>query len=159
MKNVIHQLISFTLPIIVLIVVPLSIEIDIAIINTGIFLAGVVVMLLGLFLLVLSVTRIIKKGKGTLAPWKPSQKLVIDGAYRYVRNPMILGVLTILIGESIAIMSSNILIWAIVFFFINTLFFLVYEEPNLEKKFGDEYRKYKANVNRWIPRLKPFDKN
>jgi protein-S-isoprenylcysteine O-methyltransferase Ste14 len=72
---------------------------------------------------------------------------------------MIMGVLTVLIGESLAILSFNILIWALIFFIINNVYFLVYEEPNLEKRFGNEYREYKRNVPRWIPRLKPFTGN
>lgn len=61
-----------------------------------------------------------------------------------------------MIGESISITSLNIIIWAFSFFIINIIYFVVYEEPNLETKFGDEYREYKNNVPRWIPRFKPF---
>ena len=93
---------------------------------------------------------------GTLAPWSPTRKLIIRGLYAYVRNPMILGVLTVLIGESLAIMSLRIIIWAVIFFIMNNIYFILYEEPNLEKKFGDEYREYKNNVPRWLPRVKPF---
>ena len=69
---------------------------------------------------------------------------------------MIIGVLIVLIGESVSILSLNILIWALIFFIINNVYFLVYEEPNLEKRFGNEYREYKRNVPRWIPRFKPY---
>jgi protein-S-isoprenylcysteine O-methyltransferase Ste14 len=103
-----------------------------------------------------TISSFIKIGKGTLAPWSPPRRLIICGMYGYVRNPMILGVLTILIGETISILSLNIFIWAIVFFIINNVFFFAYEEPNLEKKFGDEYKEYKKNVPRWLPRFKPY---
>jgi protein-S-isoprenylcysteine O-methyltransferase Ste14 len=56
---------------------------------------------------------------------------------------MIIGVLIVLIGESVSILSLNILIWALIFFIINNVYFLVYEEPDLEKRFGNEYREYK----------------
>ena len=99
---------------------------------------------------------IIKIGKGTLAPWSPTKKLVISGMYRYTRNPMIMGVLTVLFGESLAILSLNIFIWAVIFFIVNTVWFILYEEPDLEKKFGEEYLEFKNNVPRWIPRATPF---
>ena len=95
-------------------------------------------------------------GEGTLAPWMPTKKLVISGLYRYVRNPMILGVLLVLWGESILFCSYRIAIWLVVFFIINHLYFSLFEEPGLIKRFGREYVEYKKNVRRWIPRLKPW---
>ena len=156
MKKTIQQIFSFILPVIVLIIVPACIEKDITIKFLPAFIPGLLIMLIGLYVITMTVTSIIRIGKGTLAPWSPSMHLVISGMYAYVRNPMILGVLTVLIGESISILSYRILIWAACFFLINNIFFLVYEEPDLEKKFGDEYRDYKKNVRRWRPRLKPF---
>ncbi|NII26029.1 isoprenylcysteine carboxylmethyltransferase family protein [Pseudoflavitalea sp. X16] len=100
-----------------------------------------------------------KKGKGTLAPWTPTQKLVITGPYRYCRNPMITGVFFILIGEALFFHSLNILIWAFIFFTINTVYFIVKEEPDLYKRFGEEYKDYKEKVPRWIPKMKPYQKD
>jgi protein-S-isoprenylcysteine O-methyltransferase Ste14 len=156
MKKVLNQIISFLLPIIVLIIVPLCIEKDITIKFLPAFILGVIIIVIGLYAITMTVSSIIRVGKGTLAPWSPSRHLVIVGMYGYVRNPMILGVLTVLIGESVAILSYRILIWAACFFVINTIWFLVFEEPSLIKKFGDEYREYKKNVPRWVPRLRPF---
>ena len=98
-------------------------------------------------------------GKGTLAPWEPTQKLIILGPYKYCRNPMITGVLFILVGEALVLNSRPILTWAGTFFLINTLYFIVLEEPALYKRFGDDYKKYKENVPRWIPRLKAYKKD
>ena len=70
---------------------------------------------------------------------------------------MIIGVLIVLIGESIVLMSLNILIWAVIFFIINNLYFLIYEERDLMRKFGEVYQNYKKNVPRWIPRLTPYN--
>lgn len=95
-------------------------------------------------------------GNGTLAPWAPTQKLVVAGPYRYVRNPMISGVFFILIGESLFLHSTPIVNWAALFFCINTTYFILAEEPSLERRFGDDYRQYKKHVGRWIPRLKPY---
>lgn len=155
-KTKLKKIISFILPIIVLIIVPLCIEKDITINLLPAFIIGLIIMVIGLYAIIMTVSSIMRIGKGTLAPWSPSKHLVIGGIYGYVRNPMILGVLTVLIGESITILSFKIFIWALCFFVINNYWFIIFEEPNLEKKFSDEYREYKRNVPRWIPRLRPF---
>lgn len=156
MKNIIKQLISFILPITALILVPLYIERNFSIKNLWTLLIGLFIGVIGLYIMTMTISTFIRIGKGTLAPWSPTRKLIIGGMYGYVRNPMIMGVLTVLIGESIAIKSLNIFIWTGIFFVISNIFFVLYEEPNLEKKFGNEYREYKRNVPRWLPRLKPF---
>lgn len=156
MKNILNQIASFILPVTVLIIVPLLIEKNIYIRFTLISIPGTIIIYTGFYMMILSISTFIRIGKGTLAPWSPTKKLVIGGMYAYVRNPMIIGVLTVLIGESLILTSINIFIWAVIFFVINNIYFLLYEEPNLEKKFGEEYREYKKNVPRWIPRLKPF---
>jgi protein-S-isoprenylcysteine O-methyltransferase Ste14 len=97
--------------------------------------------------------------KATLAPWTVKQKLVIRGPYKYCRNPMITGVLFILIAETLFLHSTNILIWASFFFLVHIFYFAFKEEPDLYKRFGEEYKTYKENVPRWIPRLKPYKGN
>ncbi len=92
-------------------------------------------------------------GKGTPAPWAPPRRLVVSGAYRYVRNPMIIAVLMMLVGEALLFSSRPIGLWCAIFFVLNNIYFLFFEEPALEKRFGDDYRLYKANVRRWLPRL------
>jgi protein-S-isoprenylcysteine O-methyltransferase Ste14 len=156
MRNVIRQIISFILPITVLILIPLTIEHDLSIKHLWALLIGLILMFIGLFVMLMTVSTFIRIGKGTLAPWSPTRKLIISGIYGYVRNPMIMGVLTVLAGESIAVLSFNIFIWTVIFFIINNIFFVVYEEPELEKRFGNEYLEYKRNVPRWIPRLNQF---
>lgn len=121
-------------------------------------LAGSVVGIVGLFLFLYTVLLFRTIGKGTLAPWSKKQKLVVEGPYRYCRNPMISGVLFILIGEGLWFLSNTILLWALTFFVINTVYFLIAEEPALERRFGDEYRQYRSQVPRWIPSLKFFRK-
>jgi protein-S-isoprenylcysteine O-methyltransferase Ste14 len=156
MKNLLKQIVSFILPVTVLILVPLYIERNISVKNFTTLLTGLMIMCAGLFVMTMTISAFIRIGKGTLAPWNPTKKLITSGMYRQVRNPMITGVLTVLTGESIAVMSLKILLWAGIFFLINTVYFILIEEPGLEKRFGDEYREYKRNVPRWIPRLKPF---
>jgi protein-S-isoprenylcysteine O-methyltransferase Ste14 len=116
---------------------------------------GLALILLGLIIMVLTISSFIKIGKGTLAPWSPTKKMIIVGLYAYVRNPMILGVLIVLMGESILFLSLSIFAWAVIFFIINNIYFSLFEEPGLRNRFGDEYLEYKRNVPRWIPRRKP----
>ncbi len=154
MKNLLKQLFSFILPVTVLVIVPLYIENEFSVRFTFFTVVGMLLISLGLFVMILTISSFIRIGEGTLAPWSPTKKLVAGGMYGYIRNPMISGVLTVLLGESIIFLSINILIWSIIFFFINNFYFILYEEPNLEKRFGDEYKEYKRNVPRWIPRFK-----
>jgi protein-S-isoprenylcysteine O-methyltransferase Ste14 len=157
MINVLKQIFSFILPITVLVIVPVWIEKNWTInLNFSLF-AGSILVLIGLMIMVVCISSFIRIGRGTLAPWSPTKTLVFRGLYRYVRNPMILGVLIVLLGEALALESQNILIWAASFFVINTIYFIVYEEPDLEDRFGDEYREYKKHVSRWLPRLRPYE--
>lgn len=154
--NFLDQFFSLILPVTMLIIVPWSIEKNISIHDVPSFIIGLVLILAGLSIIVAAISLFIKIGKGTLAPWSPPGKLVIRGMYRYVRNPMISGVLITLAGESLAILSKNIFIWALAFFIINNIYFLLSEEPALERRFGKDYLEYKKNVPRWIPRLSPY---
>ena len=91
-------------------------------------------------------------GKGTLAPRDPTRKLIVNGPYRHVRNPMITGVMFILLAESVMFQSWPIAVWLAIFTTLNLFYMLLSEEKGLEKRFGEEYRVYKKNVPRWIPR-------
>ena len=91
-------------------------------------------------------------GKGTLAPWDPTQKLVIEGPYRHVRNPMITAVLFVLLGEAALFGSTALLLWAAGFFAVNHAWFLLHEEPALVRRFGEDYERYRRTVPRWLPR-------
>ena len=99
----------------------------------------------------------VHRGEGTPAPWDPPKKLVVSGPYRHVRNPMITGVLLVLTAESLLFVSWPLFGWMVAFFILNTAYFLKFEEPGLERRFGQDYRLYKADVPRWIPRLRPWN--
>jgi protein-S-isoprenylcysteine O-methyltransferase Ste14 len=144
------------LPFTVLIIVPLLIEQHPVLASGAQLAGGLLVMLLGLFVMGETILTFIRIGKGTLAPWSPTHKLIIGGMYAYVRNPMILGVITVLMGESLTLSSLRIMIWGVLVFLINTLYFVLSEEPGLERRFGEEYREYKSEVPRWIPRRTPW---
>lgn len=163
------QIKSFILPLTVLIIIPAAIIWISGNFRIGwgfglpwdavIVLAGAVIMGNGLYYLSITIALFINIGKGTLAPWSPTRKLVILGPYRYVRNPMISGVLMTLLGESIAFGSMGIFIWFLLFFMVNHIYFLYSEEPGLAERFGEEYLIYKKNVPRWFPRLTPWAGN
>jgi protein-S-isoprenylcysteine O-methyltransferase Ste14 len=119
-------------------------------------LLGILLICIGLTLMYKTISLLARMGKGTLAPWDPTQKLVVHGIYRHVRNPMISGVFCILLGEAVLVGSVPLLIWFAIFFVLNLILIPLFEESNLEARFGAEYRLYKENVPRWLPRLKPW---
>jgi len=92
-------------------------------------------------------------GQGTPAPIDPPKKLVAIGLYRYVRNPIYIGVLLILIGHVAWFGRINLLIYLLTAFLAFHLFVLLYEEPTLKKKFGKQYEAYFKKVPRWLPRF------
>ena len=156
MKRVIKNIISLILPFTVLYLVPMWIESDWIIKSTINLVLGGILGLIGFSIMYKTISSFIQIGHGTLAPWSPTQRLVVTGLYRYVRNPMIVGVFLVLISESITINSISILEWAGLFLVINTIYFKLSEEPGLEKRFGEEYTRYKKEVGMWIPRLTPY---
>lgn len=128
-------------------------------VKTDWVIAAIILGLIGLGLFIETLRLFISVGRGTLAPWNATHKLVVRGPYRYTRNPMITAVFFILLAEALALWSQPLLIWAISFFAFNTLYFILKEEPDLEQKFGAAYRHYKRHVPRWLPRLTPYTRN
>lgn len=92
-------------------------------------------------------------GKGTPAPIDPPKELVLRGLYRYVRNPMYVGILSLLLGEAVLFRALLLFEYAIVGFCFCYLFVVLYEEPTLRRKFGPSYRRYCETVHRWIPKV------
>ena len=116
--------------------------------------SGGILILLGLSIIWITVSLFTDYGKGTPAPYSPPKILVAIGIYRYVRNPMMIGVWSVLIGEANLFMSIGLLIWFLIFFIASILFVIVWEEKDLENRFGEYYCEYKRNVPRWIPRIR-----
>jgi protein-S-isoprenylcysteine O-methyltransferase Ste14 len=110
---------------------------------------GAFTLITGLALFAWCVMLFARVGQGTLAPWDPTSKLVVVGPYRYARNPMISGVSMMLLGETLFSGSWVVGIWFGAFLCVNHLYFVLSEEPGLEKRFGESYRQYKKNVPRW----------
>lgn len=119
-------------------------------------LVGAALIAAGLAMWVWTVRLFSRVGKGTLAPWDPTRKLVVEGPYRHVRNPMISAVLAVLLGEAALLGSVGIALWAVAFAVTNTAWFVLGEEPGLEQRFGEEYREYRQHVPRWLPRRTPW---
>lgn len=114
---------------------------------------GAALVALGLILFVASLRLFATKGGGTLAPWNPTRRLVVSGVYRHVRNPMISGVMAILLGESLLAASRPLFVWFLVFVALNAILIPLLEEPDLARRFGPAYEEYRRQVPRWIPRL------
>lgn len=125
--------------------------------------AGVAVAALGLALIcagfsmwLWTVVLFDRVGRGTLATWDPTSRLVVTGPYCHVRNPMISGVAVLLSGEAVFFGSPWIGLWAAIFVTVNHLYFVFAEEPGLERRFGAEYVSYREAVPRWVPRRSPW---
>jgi protein-S-isoprenylcysteine O-methyltransferase Ste14 len=96
------------------------------------------------------------RADGTPAPPMPTAHLVVVGPYRYVRNPMYLAVLAIILGQALLFGSVGTLVYGGVVLLAVVLFVLGYEQPTLGAEYGEEYREYRRNVRGWIPRVRPW---
>ena len=112
---------------------------------------GIVLAVTGGILALACVATFIVRGRGTPAPFDAPREFVAVGPYKYVRNPMYVGALTLLIGLGLYLHSVSILLLCLALFLFVHLFVLSYEEPMLRRQFGATYQKYCATVPRWIP--------
>jgi protein-S-isoprenylcysteine O-methyltransferase Ste14 len=117
---------------------------------------GIVLIVAGLPGLVDSFGRFALQGLGTPAPIAPPQNLVVTGLYRYVRNPMYVAVVSVILGQAILFGDWRLMIYGGLMWLAFHAFVLAYEEPVLAQIFGAEYQDFRANVPRWIPRLSPW---
>jgi protein-S-isoprenylcysteine O-methyltransferase Ste14 len=101
----------------------------------------------------------VRYGRGTPSPIDAPKRLVIRGLYRYSRNPMYVGLLTLVAGWAILFASATMVAYGVALFIIASLFVRFYEERHLSREFGDEYEMYKVRVGRWLPRLSRRDES
>ena len=94
--------------------------------------------------------------RGTPAPIAPTKTLVVTGSYRFVRNPMYVAVVSLILGQGLLFGSGAVLVYGLIVWGTVHAFVLVYEEPTLSGNYGEQYERYRANVRRWIPRLTPW---
>jgi len=118
--------------------------------------AGVLLIAAAVPILLESFARFALQGLGTPAPVFPTQRLMVKGFYRYVRNPMYVAVVSIVFGQALLLGSLDLLLYGAIAWLGTHLFVLFYEEPTLRKSFGAEYKAYCKNVRRWLPRLTPW---
>lgn len=116
---------------------------------------GSILILTGLSFIAWANVLFVVYGKGTLAMWDAPKKLVVLGPYRYVRNPIAIGLITSLWGLSLVFNSFPVLYWSLLFWAMLQLWLVYKEEPELHQRFGEVYERYKKDVPRWIPLDKP----
>jgi len=118
--------------------------------------AGAALVLAGTAALVYSFVRFVTEGHGTPAPVAPTERLVVGGLYRYVRNPMYVALLAVIAGQALLLGRWVLLgygagVFALVFAFVR-----LYEEPELERTYGEQYADYRRAVPGWLPRARPL---
>ena len=112
--------------------------------------AALVLFALGLGILLYCIGLFAVKGKGTLSPADETKHLVVQGLYRYSRNPMYIGVTAMLVAEALFFSSGSLWFYTAVVFLGFNLFILLHEEPRLQRDFGAEYDHYRQSVRRWL---------
>ena len=117
---------------------------------------GILLIVAGLPGLVDSFARFALQGLGTPAPIAPTQNLVVTGLYRYVRNPIYIAVVAVILGQAILFGDWRLMTYGGLMWLAFHAFVLTYEEPVLAQQFGVQYEDFRANVPRWIPRLSPW---
>lgn len=119
-------------------------------------LVGWALVVAGLPLLVHAFGRFVVEGIGTPAPVAPTENLVVGGAYRFVRNPMYVAVVSTILGQALILARPSLFVYAAVVALAFVIFVTVYEQPTLRKQFGTEYDEYRRQVPGWVPRLTPW---
>ena len=115
---------------------------------------GLIPLVLGAVLAFNCFARFLFAGKGTPAPFDAPRRLVISGPYRYVRNPMYVGVVALILGQALLLGNLRVLEYGLLVWLLFHLFVLLYEEPTLRRTYGVEYDRFLASVPRWIPLLR-----
>jgi protein-S-isoprenylcysteine O-methyltransferase Ste14 len=110
----------------------------------------------GAGVLLLTFARFVVEGQGTPAPVAPTDRLVVGGLYRYVRNPMYVAVGATIVGQGMLLGRPVLLAYAAVFWLVVAAFVRGYEEPTLRARYGEEYAAYRRAVPAWWPRLRPW---
>jgi protein-S-isoprenylcysteine O-methyltransferase Ste14 len=113
---------------------------------------GGALVVLGALALLWSFLRFALEGAGTPAPVAPTERLVVGGLYRYVRNPMYVAVAATIVGQALLFGQSILLGYAALFLALTVGFVRLYEEPTLQLSYGEEYEAYRRAVPGWWPR-------
>lgn len=116
---------------------------------------GVILIIAGVVPAASAFVEFVKAG-GTPIPLAPTQRLVVSGFNRYIRNPMYFGLIVAILGQALLFGSLALVWYALIAWAICAGFVLVYEEPTLVRTYGAEYESYRRNVPAWWPRLRPW---
>jgi protein-S-isoprenylcysteine O-methyltransferase Ste14 len=117
---------------------------------------GGVLLVAGVVVLLDAFARFVREGRGTPAPLAPTERLVVGGTYRYVRNPMYLAVGAAIVGQALLLGRVVLLAYAALFFVAVAAFVHGYEEPTLARRYGAKYEAYRRAVPGWWPRREPW---
>jgi protein-S-isoprenylcysteine O-methyltransferase Ste14 len=117
---------------------------------------GGALILAGIPILLDSFRRFAVEGFGTPAPIYPTDRLIVSGLYRYVRNPMYLAVLAVILGQALLLGDVRLVIYGAIICLAFDVFVIAYEEPTLRRRYGAQFNAYCAHVRRWLPRLTPY---
>lgn len=118
--------------------------------------AGILLVLAGSTVLVHAFVAFVRHGRGTPAPPAPTERLVVEGTYRYVRNPMYVAVFCVILGQVVLFASWTLLGWLALVAGVTNGFVRIHEEPTLRRTYGPAYEAYVGAVPRWLPRLTPW---
>ena len=119
--------------------------------------AGAALIAAGASVLVHAFVQFVREGSGTPAPVAPTERLVVGGLYRYVRNPMYVSVMAAIVGQALALGQLVLLWYAAAIGAVTGAFVRWYEEPTLRRRFGAHYEAYRRAVPAWWPRLRPWE--
>jgi protein-S-isoprenylcysteine O-methyltransferase Ste14 len=117
--------------------------------------AGLLLVTLGLLGLIESFGRFALEGRATPAPVTPARQLIVTGLYRFVRNPMYVSVVAVIVGQALVFSQIELIAYAALLWVAFHLFVILYEEPAMRRLFPGEYATYSKTVPRWLPLLRP----
>ncbi|MFG1621465.1 methyltransferase family protein [Kribbella sp. NPDC049227] len=118
------------------------------------FWPGLVVVAAGAFVVLRAFVRFVLEGRGTPAPVAPTEELVVGGDYRFVRNPMYVGVVTAILGQALLFLDLRVLAYGVLAWAVMAAFVRWYEEPVLLQRYGAQYDPYRRSVPAWVPRFR-----
>jgi protein-S-isoprenylcysteine O-methyltransferase Ste14 len=117
------------------------------------FWPGLVLVAAGAFVVLRAFVRFVREGRGTPAPIAPTEELVVGGDYRFVRNPMYVGVVTAILGQALVFLDAGVLAYGVLAWAVMASFVRFYEEPVLRERYGRRYEEYCRAVPAWVPRV------
>jgi protein-S-isoprenylcysteine O-methyltransferase Ste14 len=118
------------------------------------FWPGLVLVAAGAFVVLRAFVRFVREGHGTPAPVAPTDTLVVGGDYRFVRNPMYVGVVTAILGQALLFLDPWVLGYGVLAWAVMASFVRFYEEPVLRDQYGEQYEDYRRTVPAWVPRIR-----